>query len=88
VAYAFSDKAKIWQSAEYLPKANDFGDYLLSAEVGAEAAMNSRVSLRIVLQDKYDSTPAIVLADKNDSASGSALNANDLTLIAGVAIKL
>jgi len=44
IEYAFSDKAKVWQSAEYLPKAEDFSDYLLNAEAGAEAAMNSRVS--------------------------------------------
>jgi putative salt-induced outer membrane protein YdiY len=76
IEHAFSKTAKVWQSAEYLPGADDFGDYLLNAEIGAEAAMNSRVNLRIVLQDKYDSTP------------GEGLEKNDLVLIAGVSMSL
>lgn len=71
-----SPTAKIWESVEYLPRASDFGDYLLNAEIGAEAAMTTRLSLRLVLQDKYDSTP------------GAGLEENDLTLIAGVSIRL
>ena len=73
---ALSDSAKVWQAVEFLPKADDFGDYLLSAEMGVEAAMNTRMSLRVVLQDKYDSTP------------GEGMKDNDLTLIAGVSVKL
>lgn len=53
-----SETAKVWQAADYVPKADDFEDYLLSAEVGAEAAMNARLSLRVVLQGQYDATPA------------------------------
>ena len=71
-----SATSKAWQSAEYLPKADDFEDYLLNAEVGIEAAVNARISLRFVLQDKYDSTPA------------EGREKNDLTLIAGVGVKL
>ena len=74
--YAFSDTAKVWQSAEYLPKADDFGDYLLNVEVGAEAALNSTMSLRLVLQNKHDSTP------------GAGLEKNDLVLIGGLGVKL
>ena len=73
---ALSDSAKAWQSAEFLPKADDFGNYLLGAEMGVEAAMNTRMSLRVVLQDKYDSTP------------GDGMKDNDLALIAGVSVKL
>jgi putative salt-induced outer membrane protein YdiY len=68
--------AKIWQSAEYLPKADDFGDYFINGELGAEAAMTTRVNLKIVLQDKYNSTPA------------DDLKKNDMTLVAGISIKL
>ena len=74
--YAISDTAKIWQSLEYLPKADDFGDYLLNVEVGAEAAMNSTMSLRLVLQNKHDSTP------------GDGLEKNDLVLIGGIGVTL
>jgi putative salt-induced outer membrane protein YdiY len=68
--------AKFWQSAEYLPKASDFGDYLLNGEIGAEAAMNARLNLRLVFQDKYDSTPA------------PGYEENDLAVIAGVSVSL
>lgn len=68
--------AKVWESAEFLPAIDDFNDYLINAEIGAEAAMNSRVNLRLVLQDKYDSTP------------GSGLKKNDLVLIGGLTVKL
>ena len=70
------DASKIWESVEFLPAFQDFGDYLMNAEVGAEAAMNTRLSLRLVLQDKYDSTP------------GAGLKKNDLVVIGGLVYKL
>ncbi|MCO5044350.1 MAG: DUF481 domain-containing protein [Verrucomicrobia bacterium] len=53
-----SETAKVWQALEYLPLAKDFDDYLLNAEVGIEAAVNNSVSLRLVVKNAYDSTPA------------------------------
>ena len=61
---------------EYLPEAEDFDNYLLTAEVGIEAAVSTRVSLRVVLQDKYDNTPAL------------GAERNDLSLIAGLGFTL
>ncbi len=74
--HAMSETAKVWQSTEYIPKAADFNDYLLAAEVGAEAAMNARLSLRVVLQSQYDATPA------------AGLKHTDLTLVSGLRIAL
>lgn len=74
--HALSDTAKVWQSAEYLPKADDFGDYLLSAEVGVEAALNAHLNLGLVLRDKYDSEP------------GEGLEKNDLALIGRISVSL
>lgn len=74
--YRMSETARLWQSAEYLPKSDDFNDYLLSAELGAEASLTSRMSLRILLRNEYDNTP------------GTGLKHNDLTLISGVSISL
>ena len=73
---ALGGKAKMWQSAEFLPKATDFGVYLVTAELGVEAPLSARVNLRLVLQDKYDSTPR---AD---------LERNDVSLVAGVSLSL
>jgi putative salt-induced outer membrane protein YdiY len=74
--YTISETSKFWQSLEFLPTADDFDDYLLNAEVGVEAAMNSHMKLRLVVQNKYDSTPA------------AELEKNDLTLIAGIGLTL
>ena len=76
IDHALSKTANVWQSTEYLPKADDFGDYLLNVEVGAEAAMSSRLNLRLVLQNKHDSKPGI------------GLEKNDLVLIGGVSVSL
>ncbi len=53
-----SDTAKVWQAVEYIPLVDDFGDYLLNSEIGIEAAVNNSVSLRLVVKNAYDSTPA------------------------------
>jgi putative salt-induced outer membrane protein YdiY len=71
-----SETAKIWQAVKYTPKASNFGTYLLSGELGIEAAVNSRVNLRLVLQDDYDSRPA------------AGKERNDLSLVAGLGINL
>lgn len=75
-AYMLSKTAKVWQSIEYLPTAKDLGEFLANAEIGVEAAMNTRISLRLVAQDKYNSDPA---AGKDK---------NDLLVTAGVAVNL
>lgn len=71
-----SPTAKLWEGVEYLPRVEDFSDYILTAEVGVEAAMTTRVNLRLVLQDKYDSTP------------GAGLEENDLSVIGALAVSL
>lgn len=71
-----SETAKLWQSAEYLPKAEDFDQYLLNVELGVEATVTELITLRLVLQDKYNSMPA---ADTDH---------NDLSLIAGLGFTL
>lgn len=70
-----TDTSKCWQSSEYLAPLEDFADYLLNAEVGVEADISSKLSLRLVLQDKYDNTP------------GEGLKCNDLALIAALSLK-
>ena len=71
-----SATAKLWEMAEYLPAFDDFGDYLLNAEAGAEAAMTTRVGMRLVCQYKHDSHPA------------EGKEKDDVALIAAVTVKL
>ncbi|HUJ11968.1 MAG TPA: DUF481 domain-containing protein [Verrucomicrobiae bacterium] len=56
--HTWGKQAKVWEEVNYLPKVDDFTVYLLISEVGAEAAINSQFSLRVVFQDRYNSTPA------------------------------
>ena len=74
--YAFAGGAKVWQSAEYLPALDDSDKYLANAEAGVESPLDDRLSLRVVLKDRYNSLPG----DDNEK--------NDLSLTAGVRIKL
>lgn len=73
--HTFSATAKMWTAVEYLPQIEDFGDYLLSAEIGTETVLNSSLNLRLVVQDRYDSTPS------------AGLDENDLSVIAALVFK-
>ena len=68
----FASGAKIWESAEYIPKIEDFQNYLINAEIGVSAPISKALSLSLVLTDTYKSVPA---AGKKQ---------NDLKLIAGI----
>jgi len=68
--------SKVWESIECLMAIDDSGNNLVNFEIGAEAAINARLNLRIVLQDQFNSRP--VAGKKN----------NDVQLIAGVGYQL
>ena len=51
-------QAKVWEEVNYFPRVDDLSAYLLLSEVGAEAAINTHFSLRVVFQDRYNSVPA------------------------------
>ncbi|MCC5843671.1 MAG: DUF481 domain-containing protein [Verrucomicrobia bacterium] len=55
---ALSENASVWQNLEYLPESADFENYLLNFEIGAQAKLNGNLSLRVVLIQRYDNTPA------------------------------
>ena len=73
--HKFNDRAKLWQSLEFLPQIDDFDNFIINAEIGLEAALTKKLSLRIVAQDTYD----------NDPAPGR--DENDLKLVSAIALK-
>lgn len=73
--HKLSDRARIWQSLEWLPQVDDFNNYILIAEVGIEADITKKLSLRTFVQDTYDNDPA---PDREK---------NDLKLVSGIAYK-
>lgn len=73
--HKFSDHARLWQSAEFLPEVKNFGNYLLNVEVGVAAALTKKIELTVMLQDNYASRPA------------AGRKSNDLKLISGITYK-
>jgi putative salt-induced outer membrane protein YdiY len=73
--HSFNKSGKIWEQIDWLPQVNNLNKYLVNAEAGAEAALNTRLSLRVVATDRYNSNPP------------SGRKNNDITLISSVAWK-
>ena len=51
--------ARVWQSLEFLPQVDRLDNYIFNAEVGVESALSKNLSLQVVLDDTYDSRPAV-----------------------------
>jgi putative salt-induced outer membrane protein YdiY len=73
--HKLNDGARIWEKAEILPQANKLQNFLVNAEVGAEAALTKTFSLRVTLQDNFVNQPA------------PSRKKNDVRLISGVVYK-
>jgi putative salt-induced outer membrane protein YdiY len=73
--HKLNDRAKIWQSLEFLPQVDDLNNFIINAEVGVEAALTKKLSLRVLAQDTYDREPA------------PGRKQNDIKLVSGVAWK-
>jgi putative salt-induced outer membrane protein YdiY len=56
--HKLNDRAKIWQSLEFLPQVDDFENFIINADVGVEAALTQKLSVRVYAQDTYDNEPA------------------------------
>ncbi len=56
--HQLSNRSKLWQSAVFSPEADNFSDYLLTAEVGIDTLLSEQWALRTSVRYQYDSTPA------------------------------
>lgn len=74
-SHKLSDSSRVWQSAEIIPEIGDFSNYVVSAEIGIEADLTKKMTLRTVLQDEYQSNPA------------AGRKSNDIRLISGINYK-
>jgi putative salt-induced outer membrane protein YdiY len=50
--------ARVFQSLEFLPNADDFDIYILNAEIGVEAPISEKLNVRLTVRNTYDSDPA------------------------------
>ena len=75
--YALSDRARVWQTAEWLPQVGYMKNYIINAEVGIEADLDKQKkwALRFTLDDTWNNVPAPERLK------------NDLKLIASIAYK-
>ncbi len=66
--YQLSDRARIWETLEWLPQVDKFNNYIVNFELGIEADLtaNKKLSLRSFLQDTYNNQPAPG-REKNDA---------------------
>lgn len=74
--HTFENGAKFYQLLEYIPRIDDWNDYLLAAEVGFNVPLTAKISWRTAVRDSYDSSPA------------AGREANDLTLLTGISYAL
>lgn len=72
--WAISDRARLWQTAEFLPQVDKFDNYIVNFEIGVEADLSSskKFALRTFLQDTYNHRPAPG-REKNDAKLVGAL---------------
>jgi putative salt-induced outer membrane protein YdiY len=58
--HQISDRARVWETAEYLPDVEHFRNYIVNFEVGVEADLtkDKKFTLRAFLQDTYNNVPA------------------------------
>jgi putative salt-induced outer membrane protein YdiY len=55
-----SDRARVWESLEYLDEVDKLGNYIENLEIGIEADLNKKknLSLRVTFDDTYNNAPA------------------------------
>ncbi|MGA2280843.1 MAG: DUF481 domain-containing protein [Verrucomicrobiota bacterium] len=56
--HKFNNNARVWQKVEFLPQVNKPDNFLVNAEIGAEAALTKTFSLQVTLQDNFVNQPA------------------------------
>lgn len=74
--HRLGNRVKLVQSVIYQPRADDFGDYILTAEAGLTFAISKHWAIKTSVRDQYDSTPA------------AGRESNDLAVLASISYSL
>jgi putative salt-induced outer membrane protein len=74
---ALSDRARLWQKAEWGPQVNRFNNYVITGELGIEADLtkDKKLALRSYVTDSFNNEPA------------PGFKKNDLTWVTAIAYK-
>lgn len=70
--WQITKNARVWQTFDYSPQVDDWGNYFINAEVGIATKISEGFELSLIAQDTYRSRPA---TDRTE---------NDFKLLAGV----
>lgn len=73
--HKLSDRARLWESVEFLPQVDHVENFIVNSEIGVEASLTKKTSLRVYVQDTYDNEPA------------PGRKKNDLKLVSAIAVK-
>jgi putative salt-induced outer membrane protein len=73
--HKFNDRARLWQTAEYLPQVDKLENYFFNFEIGIETAITKSFSMKTYLDYNYASQPA------------DGRLKNDIKLVSGVSYK-
>lgn len=65
-SYAILENSTLYQVFNAQNSFEGFGDYLLDGEISVTTRMSDRLSMKVSLLDKYDSTPLSAAFKKND----------------------
>ncbi len=74
--HKLSNRVKFVESVVYQPRAEDFGDYILTAEAGFTFAISRHWAVKASMRNQYDSTPA------------AGTRSNDLAVLASLSYSL
>ncbi len=74
---ALSDRARLWQAAEWSPQIDKFNNYIINAELGIEADLtrDKKLALRSYVTDSFNNEPV------------PGFKKNDLTWVTAIAYK-
>jgi putative salt-induced outer membrane protein YdiY len=73
--HKLNERATLWQTLEFLPQVDRWGNFIINAEIGIETAITKSLSQRTFVQDTYDNEPA------------AGRRKNDVKLVAAIAYK-
>jgi putative salt-induced outer membrane protein len=53
-----NDHVRLWESIEYLPQVDRWGNYIVNGEIGVDTALSKKSSLKVFAVDSYNNEPA------------------------------
>ncbi len=81
--WTINDRSRIFQDIEFLPKVDNFNDFVVNGSVKIETDFSKALALGVTFQDTYRSEPALIPGTLPELHRKK----NDLKILAGVTYK-